>query len=157
MHEAHNAQDSICSQAAKYGQIAKDKEKQRLDEKNNKGKKKLDVPTSSPKDINDLNSVLESATSGVEKHPESISDANPDDTRSPINSPHNPASGVDANRGAKNSGTDVSHASGNARKGVSGGDSEVAAESGAITPTANVLLALCSIGLAGMTNMIPFY
>ncbi|KAJ2807308.1 hypothetical protein H4R20_001334 [Coemansia guatemalensis] len=167
MHVAHGTQDSICSQAAKYGQIAKDKEKQRLEEKNNKGKKKLDVPTTQPKDINDLNSALESASpslaaTGVEKHSESNipSDTKPADTRAASNPvPHKPAGAASGGKHGAAQSKAGTHASGKARKGVPGGDSEAMADSSASASAANMLLlGLCSIGLAGITtDMIPFF
>ncbi|KAJ2457075.1 hypothetical protein GGF42_002895 [Coemansia sp. RSA 2424] len=60
-HVAKGNQDTICSQAAKFGKIAKDRERQRIDEKNNKGKKKEQTMTSFPRDINDLNAAHEAA------------------------------------------------------------------------------------------------
>ncbi|KAJ2754553.1 hypothetical protein GGI19_002317 [Coemansia pectinata] len=62
MHSAKGNQDTICAQAAKFGKIAKDRERQRLDEKNNKGRKKEQTMTSFPRDINDLNASHEAAS-----------------------------------------------------------------------------------------------
>ncbi|KAJ2681266.1 hypothetical protein GGH99_005300, partial [Coemansia sp. RSA 1285] len=56
MHVARGDQDAICSQAAKFGKIAKDKERQKQEEKTAKPKKKdQNSPTSALKDIDDLN------------------------------------------------------------------------------------------------------
>ncbi|KAI9502055.1 hypothetical protein GGI25_004569 [Coemansia spiralis] len=65
MHVARGDQDAICSQAAKFGKIAKDKEKQKADEKNNKGKKiqpREEEPKVS-KNINDVNDSHDMANS----------------------------------------------------------------------------------------------
>ncbi|KAJ2051896.1 hypothetical protein GGI03_001103 [Coemansia sp. RSA 2337] len=62
MQTAKGHQDTICAQAAKFGKIAKDRERQRLDEKNNKGRKKEQTMTSFPRDINDLNASHEAAS-----------------------------------------------------------------------------------------------
>ncbi|KAJ2646227.1 hypothetical protein IWW40_005566 [Coemansia sp. RSA 1250] len=59
MRVAHGEQDTVCSQAAKFGKIAKDKEKQKQDEK--KGVKKVESSVS-PKSINDLNSLHDGPT-----------------------------------------------------------------------------------------------
>ncbi|KAJ2744510.1 hypothetical protein GGI20_002911 [Coemansia sp. BCRC 34301] len=61
-HVAKGNQDTICAQAAKFGKIAKDRERQRIEEKNNKGKKKEQTMTSFPRDINDLNAAHEAAS-----------------------------------------------------------------------------------------------
>ncbi|KAJ2449433.1 hypothetical protein EV183_004890 [Coemansia sp. RSA 2336] len=63
MHVAHGDQDTICSQAAKFGKIAKDKEKQKQDEK--KGIKKVESSVS-PKSINDLNSLHDGPTASAD-------------------------------------------------------------------------------------------
>ncbi|KAJ2722691.1 hypothetical protein GGI07_003154 [Coemansia sp. Benny D115] len=55
MHVARGEQETICSQAAKFGKIAKDKERQKQEEKMNKGKKKKEMRTSAPKNIDDMN------------------------------------------------------------------------------------------------------
>ncbi|KAJ2849228.1 hypothetical protein IWW36_002780 [Coemansia brasiliensis] len=72
MHVAHGEQDTICSQAAKFGKIAKDKEKQKQDEK--KGLKKAESSSISPKNINDLNSLHDgpTASSDESKHASNI-------------------------------------------------------------------------------------
>ncbi|KAJ2797220.1 hypothetical protein FBU31_006905 [Coemansia sp. 'formosensis'] len=67
MHVAKGNQETLCSQAAKFGKIAKDRERQRLDEKNNKGRKKEQTMTSFPRDINDLNSAHEAAPTPLPK------------------------------------------------------------------------------------------
>ncbi|KAJ2908482.1 hypothetical protein GGI21_002842 [Coemansia aciculifera] len=61
-HVAKGNQDTLCSQAAKFGKIAKDREKQRLEDKKNGGKKKEQTMTSFPRDINDLNASHEAAS-----------------------------------------------------------------------------------------------
>ncbi|KAJ1721598.1 hypothetical protein LPJ53_003909 [Coemansia erecta] len=66
MHVAKGDQEAICSQAAKFGKIAKDKERQKQEEKANKGKKKKDeVRTSAPKNIDDMNSAQESSAAAA--------------------------------------------------------------------------------------------
>ncbi|KAJ2548398.1 hypothetical protein EV175_004847 [Coemansia sp. RSA 1933] len=57
MHVARGDQDAICSQAAKFGNLAKEKEKQKQFEKTAKPKKKDDAesPTVAVKDLNDVN------------------------------------------------------------------------------------------------------
>ncbi|KAJ2730699.1 hypothetical protein IW152_005062 [Coemansia sp. BCRC 34962] len=65
MHVAKGNQETLCAQAAKFGKIAKDRERQKLEEKNNKGKKKEQTMTSFPRDINDLNASHEGASSLV--------------------------------------------------------------------------------------------
>ncbi|KAJ2023484.1 hypothetical protein IWW57_004101 [Coemansia sp. S610] len=65
MHVAKGNQETLCAQAAKFGKIAKDRERQKLEEKNNKGKKKEQTMTSFPRDINDLNASHEGASSMV--------------------------------------------------------------------------------------------
>ncbi|KAJ2779298.1 hypothetical protein GGI15_003919 [Coemansia interrupta] len=66
MHVAKGDQEAICSQAAKFGKIAKDKERQKQEEKANKGKKKKDeVRTSVPKNIDDMNSAQESSAAAA--------------------------------------------------------------------------------------------
>ncbi|KAI7835220.1 hypothetical protein BX661DRAFT_168377 [Kickxella alabastrina] len=58
MRVAKGDQDSICQQAAKFGKIAKEKERLRQDEKNNKVvKKKEATRTSVPKNIDDMNNT----------------------------------------------------------------------------------------------------
>ncbi|KAJ2231070.1 zinc finger, AN1-type domain [Coemansia sp. RSA 518] len=62
MHAAHGDQETVCAQAAKFGQAAKDKERLKQDEKKNKGKKqeKEVWTTTGAKDMNDLNDTHDS-------------------------------------------------------------------------------------------------
>ncbi|KAJ2001069.1 hypothetical protein GGI04_003883 [Coemansia thaxteri] len=108
MHIAKGDQETVCSQAAKFGKIAKDRERQRLDEKNNKGKKKEQVMTSIPRDINDLNSAHDFAA------PSPVPDA--------ANKPKNAASGS-AKGGAGGNGSALSGAKG--AKDLAGGDKQI--------------------------------
>ncbi|KAJ2402784.1 hypothetical protein GGI23_000464 [Coemansia sp. RSA 2559] len=65
MHVARGDQDAICSQAAKFGNLAKEKEKQRQFEKTAKPRKKDEAestPTAPVKDLNDVNDSHEHAT-----------------------------------------------------------------------------------------------
>lgn len=66
MYVAKSDQENICAQAAKFGKLARDRERQRLDEKTNKGKKKEDQPkpvNPNPRDMNELNASHEALTS----------------------------------------------------------------------------------------------
>ncbi|KAJ1798181.1 hypothetical protein LPJ59_002662 [Coemansia sp. RSA 2399] len=65
MHVARGDQDAICSQAAKFGNLAKEKEKQKQFEKTAKPRKKDEAestPTAPLKDLNDLNDSHDRAT-----------------------------------------------------------------------------------------------
>ncbi|KAJ1643117.1 hypothetical protein LPJ64_005073 [Coemansia asiatica] len=78
MHVAKGDQEAICSQAAKFGKIAKDKEKQKQDEKNNRGKKKKDeTRTGAPKNIDDMNNAPEPTANAANEKPK---ENNADDT-----------------------------------------------------------------------------
>ncbi|PIA13618.1 hypothetical protein COEREDRAFT_89445 [Coemansia reversa NRRL 1564] len=169
MHVAHGEQDAVCSQAAKYGQIAKDKEKQRQEDKNNKGKKKPDPQsTNEVKDINELNSKLtdsQSSLSVVENEIDmqddtnSLNDDKIGDTQAEFNpNARNPDAASGGKYGKANNEAGTPHASGEAGKSVSGGDSDSMTDSGAATSASNMLLGLCGVGLVALTtNMIPFF
>ncbi|KAJ2124489.1 hypothetical protein IW147_001658 [Coemansia sp. RSA 720] len=62
MHAARGDQETVCAQAAKFGQVAKDKERQKQEDKKNKGKKqeKEVWTTTGAKDMNDLNATHDS-------------------------------------------------------------------------------------------------
>ncbi|KAJ2382862.1 hypothetical protein GGI05_005516 [Coemansia sp. RSA 2603] len=97
MHVAKGDQEAICSQAAKFGKIAKDKERQKQEEKANKGKKKKEeVRTSAPKNIDDMNSAQES--SAVAAAAPEDDDAGPARRRGPGNASN--GNGGSGNKGS---------------------------------------------------------
>ncbi|KAJ2381305.1 hypothetical protein H4S02_006263 [Coemansia sp. RSA 2611] len=143
MHVAHGEQDTICSQAAKFGKIAKDKEQQKQDEKNNKGKKRQDQQSTaaSPKDINDLNSAHDAPTPADDA---AKAKATADSRSAPAkpNAPPQVGGGHGKHAGGSASGT-------KARKSAAGGDTEfhIAESSAAAIRVSGMVALLGAISL----------
>ncbi|KAJ2355882.1 hypothetical protein GGF43_002417 [Coemansia sp. RSA 2618] len=148
MHVARGEQDTICSQAAKYGQLAKDKEKQKQDEKNNKGKKKDQEQwsTTAPKDLNDVNSTHDNAKSKDGDKSHDGVKANSDNKPQPAAGPH---SGQAPKLPAGHN-KDGSAAGSKARKSTAGGDKEFnmpESSASALAPVIPGMLALLGSAL----------
>ncbi|KAI8319689.1 hypothetical protein GQ54DRAFT_306085 [Martensiomyces pterosporus] len=158
MHVAKGEQEAVCSQAAKFGKIAKDKERQRLEEKNTKGKKRPEQSrTSAPKNIIDVNSAHEmpslmtSPASGSQddKWAHSRGDGSSSDAKEPEHGGEKSGSGAKG-RAAGSSGDGNRPKNLRPGKGVVGGDSDMrAAESGAqaVSRISAVALALAFASL----------
>ncbi|KAJ2704870.1 hypothetical protein FB645_002903 [Coemansia sp. IMI 203386] len=139
MHVAKGDQEAICSQAAKFGKIAKDKERQKLEEKNNKGKKKKeDVRTGLPKNIDDMNNTPEATAA--------------------LGQPRDDARHNGPRDGSPDAADDQQKNQSNARKGGSSGDVRQVSNLDSAAPARSASGSALGLGLGlalGLTYAIP--